>query len=178
VTQGVIDTMATKYPATSIVGMRQAMDRLVSDAFNPSQFGTIWPASAGDKGRFLAPIDAYVTDDDVVILAAIPGVTAGDIEISVEKNTVTLKGDVPSVVKSDHAQGANWYLHELPSGSFHRSLTLPIEVDASKAEATFESGVLRLTLPRAEAARPRQIYVQVGSSQPESPAIAEAADQE
>jgi len=158
--------------------MRQAMDRMVNDTFSPSQFGTIWPASSGDKGRSLAPIDAYVTEDDIVILAAIPGVIAGDIEISIEKNTVTLKGEVPSVVKSDHARGATWYLHELPSGSFHRSLTLPFEVDASKAEATFDSGVLRLTLPKAEAAKPRQIQVQVRSSQPESPAIAEAADQE
>ncbi len=161
-----------------MVGMRQAMDRLVNDTFSPSQFGTIWPASSGDKGRSLAPIDAYVTEDDIVILAAIPGVIAGDIEISIEKNTVTLKGEVPSVVKSDHARGATWYLHELPSGSFHRSLTLPFEVDASKAETTFDSGVLWLTLPKAEAAKSRQIQVQVRSSQPESPAIAEAADQE
>ena len=161
-----------------MVGMRQAMDRLVNDTFSPSQFGTIWPASSGDKGRSLAPIDAYVTEDDIVILAAIPGVIAGDIEISIEKNTVTLKGEVPSVVKSDHARGATWYLHELPSGSFHRSPTLPFEVDASKAGATFDSGVLRLTLPKAEAAKPRQIQVQVRSSQPESPAIAESADQE
>lgn len=170
--------MATRYPVSSIVGMRQAMDRLVSDTFNPAQFGTIWPASAGDKGRALAPIDAYVTDDDVVILAAIPGVTAADIEISIEKNTITLKGEVPSVVRSGHAKDASWYLHELPSGSFHRSLTLPVEVDASKAEATFDSGVLRLTLPKAEAAKPRTIQVQVGSGQPEAPAIPEAADQE
>lgn len=177
-TQGVIDTMATRYPVSSMVGMRQAMDRLVNDTFSPSQFGTIWPASSGDKGRSLAPIDAYVTEDEIVILAAIPGVTAGDIEISIEKNTVTLTGEVPSVVKSDHARGATWYLHELPSGSFHRSLTLPFEVDASKAGATFDSGVLRLTLPKAEAAKPRQIQVQVRSSQPESPAIAESADQE
>ncbi len=157
--------------------MRQAMDRLVSDTFNPAQFGTIWPASASEKGRALAPIDAYVTDDEVVILAAIPGVTAGDIEISIEKNTVTLKGEVPSVVRSDHAKGASWYLHELPSGSFHRSLTLPIEVDASQAEATFDSGVLRLTLPKAEAARPRTIQVQARSGQPEAPAIADTADE-
>lgn len=167
--------MATRYPVSSIVGMRQAMDRLVNDTFSPSQFGTIWPVSAGERSRSLAPIDAYVTDDEVVILAAVPGVTAEDIEISVEKNTVTLKGEVPSVVKSEHAQGANWYLHEFPSGSFRRSLTLPIEVDASKAEATFESGVLRLTLPKAEAAKPRQIRIQVGSGQPESPAIPEEA---
>ncbi|MBA2469766.1 MAG: Hsp20/alpha crystallin family protein [Chloroflexia bacterium] len=170
--------MATRYPVSSIVGMRQAMDRLVNDTFSPSQFGTIWPASTGDKGRALAPIDAYVTEHNVVILAAIPGVTAGDIDISIEKNTVTLTGEVPSVVKSDHAKGANWYLHELPSGSFRRSLTMPIDVDASKAEATFESGVLRLTLPKAEAAKPRQIQVQVGSGQPEAPAISEATDQE
>lgn len=170
--------MATRYPVSSIIGMRQAMDRLVNDAFSPAQFSTIWPAGGTERGRSLAPVDAYVTDDEVTILAAIPGVTANDIEISIEKNTVTLKGEVPSVVKSEHAQGANWYLHELPSGQFQRSLTLPIEVDASKAEATFESGVLRLTLPKAEAAKPRQIQVQAVSSQPESPAIAESADGE
>lgn len=170
--------MATRYPVSSIIGMRQAMDRLVNDAFSPAQFSTIWAAGSNDRSRSLAPIDAYVTDDEVVILSAIPGVTAGDIEISIEKNTVTLKGQVPSVVKSEHAQGANWYLHELPSGSFQRSLTLPVEVDASRAEATFESGVLRLSLPKAEAAKPRQIQVQAASSQPEAPAIAESSDED
>jgi HSP20 family molecular chaperone IbpA len=170
--------MATRYPVSSIVGMRHAMDRLVNDAFSPAQFSTIWPSTGTDRGRSLAPIDAYATEDAVVLLAAIPGVSAEHIEITIEKNTVTLKGEVPNVVKSDHAKGASWYLHELPSGSFQRSLTLPIEVDASKAEATFDSGILRLTLPKAEAAKPRQIQVQVGSGQPETPAITEAADQE
>lgn len=168
--------MATNYSGTSIVGIRQAMDRLVNEAFSPSQFGTIWPANTSDKGRSLLPVDAYATGDDVVILAAVPGVAASEIDITIEKNTVTISGAIPSVAKSDQAKEASWYLHELPSGAFRRSLTLPIEVDAAKAEASFENGVLRLVLPKAEAAKPRQIQVQARSTNAEAPAITETTD--
>lgn len=168
--------MATRYPVNSFVGMREAMDRLVGETIGTSHFGTIWPLSSGDRDRQLLPIDAYATDDEVVILAAIPGVSANDIQISVEKNTVTLSGEVPSAARSDHAKGASWYIHELPSGSFRRSLTLPIEVDSSKAEAMFENGVLRLSLPKADAAKPRQIRVQVGSGAADVTAIPESAE--
>jgi len=167
--------MDTRYPTTSISGMHRAMDRLVTEAFNPSHFGTIWPAQSTTKGRVLAPIDAYATDDEVVILAAIPGVSAEDIEINIEQNTLTIIGDIPSIAKSEQAQGASWYVHELPSGSFRRTLRLPIDVDASKAEAIFDNGVLRLTLPKAEAAKPHQIRVQVGSGSPTAPAISQPA---
>ncbi|CAN5852442.1 Hsp20/alpha crystallin family protein [soil metagenome] len=165
--------MATRYPVSTINGLHRAMDRLVHDALTPSHFGTVWPALSDDPGTTLAPVDAYATGDEVVILVAIPGVTAEDIEISIEKNTVTLSGDIPSVANSEHAVGASWYLHELPSGSFRRTLTLPIEVEASKAEATFENGVLRLSLPKADAAKPRQIRIQVGSGSPADPAISQ-----
>lgn len=169
--------MATRYPVPTTSGMHRAMDRLVHEAFSPSHFSTIWPAQTNHKGRALAPIDAYATDDEVVILAAIPGLSAEDIEISIEQNTLTISGDIPSIAKSEQAQGASWYVHELPSGSFRRTLRLPIEVDASKAEAGFENGVLRLTLPKAEAAKPRQIMVQVGSGSHAAPAISEPADE-
>jgi HSP20 family molecular chaperone IbpA len=172
--------MATRYPVSTITGMRQAMDRLMGEAFSPSQFGTIWPVGAHERERGLLPIDAYATDNEVVILAAVPGVSTDDIEITVERNTVTISGTVPSVAKSDHAKGATWYLHELPSGSFRRSLTLPIEVDVASTEATFESGVLRLVLPKAEASRPRQIPVRMGAngSQAETVAIDDEATPE
>ena len=168
--------MVTRYSGSSIASMRQAMDRLVNEAFTPSQFAAIWPANTVDRERGLLPINAYATADEVVILAAVPGISAGDVEITVEKNTLTISGSVPSVAKSDHAKGATWYLHELPSGSFRRSLTLPLDVDASKAEATFENGVLRLSLPKAETAKPRQIPVQAVSQVQEAPAIAESAE--
>jgi HSP20 family molecular chaperone IbpA len=170
--------MVTRYPGSPIVSVRQAMDRLVNEAFSPAQFGTIWPAQVADRERTLLPIDAYATNDEVVILAAAPGISANDLDISVEKNTLTITGTVPSVAKSEQAKGATWYLHELPRGSFRRSLTLPLDVDASKAEATFENGVLRLVLPKAESAKPRHIPVQAASPAQESPAITGTVDEE
>jgi HSP20 family molecular chaperone IbpA len=156
--------------------VRHAMDRLVNEAFSPSQFGTIWPAGSGERERSLLPIDAYATDNEVVILAAVAGLSADDLDITIEKNTLTISGTVPSVAKSDHAKGATWYIHELPSGSFRRSLTLPMDIDSTKAEATFENGVLRLVVPKAEAARARQIRVQSVTSGSESQAIAETSE--
>jgi HSP20 family molecular chaperone IbpA len=157
-----------------MTGVRQAMDRLMNEAFSPGHFGTMWSLSAADRERSLLSMDVYATDDEVVILAAAPGVSADDIEITVEKNTVTISGTVPNVAKSEDAQGATWYVHELPSGTFRRSLTVPAEVDAARTEATFNGGILRLVLPKAETSRPRQIPVK-GGSQPEPVAIEEEA---
>lgn len=166
--------MATRYPVSTINGMRQAMDRIVSDAFGPSQFATIWPSSASERGMAF-PVDAYATDDEFVILVAAPGISAEDFQITVEKNTVNIAATIPSVAKSDHAKGATWYLRELPSGSFQRSLTLPMDVDSGRTEATFENGVLRLTLPKAETARARQIQVQGPATSQRTPEISETA---
>jgi HSP20 family protein len=156
-------------------GVRQAMDRLMNEAFSPGHFGTLWSLSATDRERSLLALDVYATDDEVVILAAAPGVSAENIEITVEKNTVTISGTVPNVAKSEDAQGATWYIHELPSGTFRRSLTVPAEVDASKTEASFDGGILRLVLPKAETSRPRQIEVKMGSAKPQPVAIEEEA---
>lgn len=170
--------MATRYPVSTASGVRQAMDRLIGEAFSPAQFGTIWPVSSGNREQSLLPIDAYATDNEVVVLAAVPGVSLNDIEITVEKNTVTISGTIPSVARSDESKGATWYLHELPSGSFRRSLTMPAEIDAAATEATLESGILRLVMPKSQASRPRQIQVKVGSRQPEPAAIEAETDNE
>jgi len=151
--------MVTRYPLSTIGGMRQAMDRVMSESINPSQFSTIWPAGVSASGQSLLPVDVYATESEVVVLASAPGIAAEDIEITVEKNTVRLSATIPSVAKSEHAQGATWFLHELPRGGFQRTLTLPMDVNSSQAEATFEHGVLRLVLPKSEAARVRQIRV-------------------
>jgi HSP20 family protein len=169
--------MATRYPISTISTVRHAMDRLVNDAFSPTNFNTIWPSGVNERERSLLPIDAYGTEDEIVILAAVPGISPDDLDISIEKNTLSISGSVPSVAKSDHAKGATWYMHELPSGTFRRTLTLPMDVDAAKIEATFENGILRLTLPKAEAARPRQIKVNSVSARAESPAIEETSEQ-
>ncbi len=151
--------MATRYPA-AVFSVRDAVDRLFNETFTPGISQSVWTASTNGS-RTELPLDVYATSNEVVILAAIPGISPDQIEITVERNTVTLSGEIKNVVKAEEAKDANWYLHELPSGVFRRSLTLPIEVNAARAEAKFENGMLRLTLPKAEAAKPRQIRVQV-----------------
>lgn len=167
--------MATRYPASSVVSMRDAMDRLLSEAASPGMFNSFWPLGGNEGGRSLMPIDAFANENEVVVLAAIPGVDPDEIEITIEKNTVTLSGQVPNVAEAEETRGANWYVHEVSHGSFRRSLTLPIEVNAAEASATFEHGMLRLSLPKAEAAKPRQIRIQVGGSNGTSAAVSDEA---
>jgi HSP20 family protein len=69
------------------------------------------------------------------------------------------------VAESEQGQHVAWYLRELWSGQFRRTVTLPFEVDASKAEASFEHGIVRITLPKAEWARPQKIAIKAGSGQ-------------
>ncbi len=151
--------MVSRYPITGdYVSLRDAMDRLVSDAFGNS-WRTLWQAGDNAPSRLALPLDVYATADAIVLIAAVPGIRPEDIEVTINKNTVTLTGEMPNVATSEDAKDATWYLHELPSGAFSRSVTLPVEVDGSNADATFENGVLRLVLPKAEAAKPRRIPV-------------------
>lgn len=152
--------MATRFPVSSIAGdmisLRSAMDRLFNESYIPNQ-------NAGE-GRGTMPLDVYATENEVVVLAAVPGLNPDDIRVTVEKNTLTLSGTIPNVAEANDTKNASWYLHELPYGTFERSLTLPLELDANRAEATFENGMLRLTLPKAETEKPKQIKVKVGGS--------------
>lgn len=154
--------------ANDFVSLRDAMDRLFTESFVPGRMGALW---AGDESRAVFPLDAYATEDAMTVLAAVPGMDPADIDISIEKGQVILKGEVPDVATSEEARNATWYLHELPRGSFQRALSLPFEIDANAAEATFEHGMLRLTLPKAEAARPKQIKIRVAGGDSSSEAI-------
>jgi HSP20 family protein len=169
------DTMATRFPVSSLAGdmvsLRSAIDRLFNESFVPSGMRPFWSSENGASQAAL-PLDVYATENEVVVLAAVPGMDPEDIHITIDKNTVTLSGRIPNAVDAEEAKGASWYLHELPYGSFERALTLPVALDAARAEATFEHGMLRLTLPKAESEKPKQIKVKVaGPSDEGQPAI-------
>lgn len=95
-------------------------------------------------------------DDAFIVKASIPGVPADDVEITLTDNVLTIKGEM----KDDkEVKETNYHLHERRFGSFMRSVTLPTSVDADKIEAVNENGVLTLTLPKAEAVKPKKIEV-------------------
>jgi HSP20 family protein len=138
------------------------VDRLADQLFG-DPFRMLWSRAAnGFTVPQPMPLDVYATDDQAVVIAAVPGMQPESLELSVQQNTVTLSGTIRDVTKSDEAKGATWYLHELASGVFQRSVTLPFPVDADGAEATFEHGVLRIVLPKAEAAKPKKIAITGG----------------
>ncbi|HET9659914.1 MAG TPA: Hsp20/alpha crystallin family protein [Thermomicrobiales bacterium] len=151
--------MVSRYPvAGELVSLRDAMDKLMSDAFGGT-FRSVFPTAQSGQTRMPLPLDIYATNEEVVIIAAVPGIDPANIEVTVDKGTVTLTGSTPDVAQSNEAAEATWLLHELPRGTFSRSITLPVEIDANNADATFEHGVLRLRLPKSEAAKPRKIEI-------------------
>jgi HSP20 family protein len=146
------------------VSLRDSMDRMFGES-SVAPLRGLWSGGWGSgNGRMTLPLDVYATKDEVVIIAAVPGIPAEEIEITINQNTITLTGKTPNVASSEEAKDATWYLHELQHGAFQRSITLPIEVDAANADASCEHGILRLRLPKAEAAKPRQIKVRVAQS--------------
>lgn len=134
-------------PFAEVASLRQTMNQL----FNETR---PWPGNGATEAYF--PLDLFETNEDVVVKASLPGVTPDDIDISVTGQVLTLKGQSRDDTE-DKAE--NYYRRERKQGTFVRQLTLPAEVDSQKAEATFEHGVLRLSLPKAESMKPRTIKV-------------------
>jgi len=92
-------------------------------------------------------------DDDAYVLSAlVPGLKAEDLNIQVLDDVLRIEGEYK-------AKESNYLVRELPSGSFARTLRLPSSIDADKVEAKIEDGILTLTLPKAESARPKRISI-------------------
>ena len=142
-------------PVSDLASLREAMNRLFEDSFIRPRGG--WPTAAEGMGMF--PLDVYESDDEVTVRASIPGVNPDDIDISVLGATLTIKGE-----KSEDREEkkGNYHLRERHYGAFQRSVNLPSQVNVDKAKAEFKDGVLILTLPKIEAAKPKSIKVKTG----------------
>jgi len=148
-----------------ILGLRRSIDQLFAENPFGESFNTLWSRAETGGGSVAQPmpLDVYTTDDQMVLVASVPGMSPDDLQLTVQQNTVTLSGSMRSVVDTEEAKQATWYVHELPSGTYRRSITVPFAVDADQAEATFEHGILRVVLPKAEASKPKRIAI--GTSQ-------------
>ncbi|GAB5603063.1 Hsp20/alpha crystallin family protein [Thermus sp. FJN-A] len=107
---------------------------------------------------YVAPADLYETDEALILEMAVPGLAPEDLEVSLEGNKLTVRGQVKPV---EEPKVRRYYLQEVPHGSFVRTFSLPVEVDASQAKAEFRHGVLRLTMPKVAEARAKRIPIEV-----------------
>lgn len=135
-------------PFRDLVTLREAMDQLFEES-------VVRPQPAAVASRALA-VDMYETDEAVVVKTAIPGADPEDIDISITGDSLTIKGELKA---DEEIEEADCICRERAYGAFSRSLTIPVSVEASEAEAEFEDGILTLTLPKAEAIKPKAIEV-------------------
>lgn len=135
-------------PVREFVSLREAMDRLLDDAFTH-------PVGL-DGVTALPAIDLYETDDDVVVKAVLPGMKAEDVQISVTGDVLTLRGEVK---QESERKDATYHIREQRYGSFERSVRLPSNVVTGQAKAEFENGILTVTLPKSEEVKPRTITI-------------------
>ena len=114
-----------------------------------------WMSNAGD-GEGQLTIDVYQTDTDIVIKSTIAGVKPEDLDVSINNDMVTVRGERKN---EEEVEEENFYYQECYWGTFSRSVILPVDVIADKAEASMKNGILTIRLPKAETNKSKKIQV-------------------
>ena len=129
-------------------------------------------ALGGARRSAVVPLDAYRQGDRFFVRVDLPGVDPATIDLTIEKNALTLRAERPF----EPSEGQEWVLAERPHGTFSRQLFLGDALDTSAMSARYEHGVLFLEIPVAERAKPRKIEVAVGGAVEIGSADKELAD--
>ncbi len=125
-----------------------------------------WPAwqrtpTEGMGMTWTPNIEMFDKQDNIVVRAELPGMKRDDINISVTGDTLTISGERKT---ESSVKGEDYYRSELSYGKFSRSITLPTMVEADKINATYENGILEITLPKSEKVKPRKIQIKSGQA--------------
>ena len=140
-------------PVRDLLTLQERMNRMLDSSYR----GTDEDWALG--GSWAPAVDIYEKDGNIVLKAELPGVDPKDVDVRVENNLLTLRGErkFDTEVKRD-----SYHRVERSYGSFSRSFTLPSVVDTQNIKAEYRDGVLHMTLPKREEAKPRQIQINVG----------------
>ncbi len=146
-------SMIWKDPSEALMPLREAVNRLFEDSF-------IWPGRLEVFTGRTFPVDVYETKDQqgYVVEASLPGVKPEDISITAIGDTLTISFATKGEEK---VEKPNYVRRERYEGELRRTISLPTQIDPEKVQATYEHGVLKLVVPKVEAAKPKQITVKV-----------------
>ncbi|HDK27492.1 MAG TPA: Hsp20/alpha crystallin family protein [Candidatus Atribacteria bacterium] len=110
-----------------------------------------------EGGEWSPLVDVIDKKDSILVKAELPGVDKKDVKISLSENTLTIRGERK---EEKEIKKEDYYCCERAFGTYSRSITLPVEVDKTKAKATFKNGILEITLPKIEETKPKEIEIQ------------------
>jgi HSP20 family protein len=138
-------------PFRDLVSLREKMNRLFEDAVTArgeerDMIASTWAPS----------VDIYETENAIIMNAEVPGIDEKDIEIKIEDNTLTIKGERKF---EKETKEENYHRIERSYGSFYRSFTIPRHVDQDKINAEHDNGVLRITMPKTPESKPKTVKV-------------------
>jgi HSP20 family protein len=150
-------------PWGDLISLREAMSNLLEESY-------VRPR-AGGAGSVGLAVDVRETPEKFEVFASVPGVRLEDVQISVLGDTVRIQGERKEESERVEENGERWLVRERRFGSFERTISLPTSVKADEATAEFKDGVLTITLPKTEEAKPRTIPVRSGA-----PASGQAID--
>jgi len=140
-------------PFQDMLSLREAMNQLLEDS-------VVRPMTARGGQGFVPALDVSETEDGYLVEAAVPGLKPQDLEITVENNVLTIKGEVR---QEREDKKRSFHRVERRFGSFQRTIALPTTVKSDAIQAALTDGVLRLEIPKAEEVKPRKISVNVGN---------------
>ena len=140
-------------PWGDIVSLREAMNNLLEESFVRPRPGVPGPGMASSLA-----LDVKETPERFIVTASVPGVAPADIDITVLGDTLRIRGQRKEETE-ETGEGGRWLLRERRFGQFERTVSLPTVVKSDAAAADFKDGVLTITLPKADVAKPRSIPV-------------------
>jgi HSP20 family protein len=138
-------------PVRDMITLREAMDQVFNDNYLRNR-------DYRQPQAWQLPVDAYATEDAIILTADVPGLKPEELNVTLEGDTLTVRGELKA-----RAEDRNYLLRERATGPFERVLTINTPIDTNKVTAEFSDGVLTLTLPKAEAVKPKQIKVTAGN---------------
>ncbi len=145
-------TLVKFNPNTDLFRLEKSMNHLFDNVFGG------YHTCDDENCNWMPAVDINETENEIAITADIPGMDKEDIKVVVHENTLTLKGERTSEKKEYNTK---YYRLERLTGAFYRSFKLPAVVDADKIKANYVNGVLKIVLPKVEAAKPKEIAIGV-----------------
>ncbi len=142
-------------PFQDLLAIQERMNRLFDETLQRNRSRDEEDFSAG---LWSPPVDIYETENEIVLKAELPEIDQKDIEIKVEDNTLTVRGERKF---EQETKKENYHRIERAYGKFSRSFSLPNTIDQEKIKATYKDGILKLVMPKKEETKPKQITVEV-----------------
>ncbi len=149
-------------PWNEMLSLREAMNNLLEESYVRPR------GDEAQTGRVGLPVDIQEDADSFTIKASVPGIDPADVNITVLGDTIRIHGEHRSESEREGGEGRRWLVRERSVGTFDRAIGLPTAVNPERANADFRDGVLTITLPKAETAKPRSIPVRGAGSQPQA----------